>query len=120
MRTLAFAFLSMLFAACVSYPQTDEGGVDQNLITQQEILDSGVTNLYDAVMRLRPRWIRPNTLVYMDGISLGDTNALRDWPQDTAITMEWLDSMEAVQRLPEVEGNISGVIVVRTRSPQDR
>jgi hypothetical protein len=72
------------------------------------------------VMRLRPRWIRPNAVVYMDGVSLGGTDALRDWPQDTAITLEWLDPMEALQRLPEYnpsERNISGVIVIRTRSP---
>lgn len=116
MRPFAFLFFSALLAGCVVTPETGDPGVNQNLITRQEVLDSGVTNLHDAVMRLRPRWIRPNTVVYMDGVSIGGTDSLRDWPQDTAITMEWLDPMEAVGRLPAINpGEIAGVIVVRTR-----
>lgn len=118
MRLAALLFLTTLMAGCMSYPDTGEAGADQNLLTGQEVMDSGETNLYDAVMRLRPRWIRPNTVVYMDGVSLGGTDALRDWPQDTAISLEWLDPMQAMGRIPEFnpsERDIAGVILIRTR-----
>jgi len=118
MRRLAFAFGFLLLAACASYPDTGQPATNQNMLTRQEILDSGVTNLYDAVMRLRPRWIRPNTVVYMDGVSIGEADALRDWPQDTAISMEWVDPMRASTRVPEFNPTaqtVNGVILVRTR-----
>jgi hypothetical protein len=47
--------LTTLMAGCMSYPDTVEAGADQNRLTGQEVLDSGETNLYDAVMRLRSR-----------------------------------------------------------------
>jgi len=116
MRPVAVLFFTVLLAGCVITPETGDPGADQNLLTRQEVVDSGVTNLYDAVMRLRPRWIRPNTVVFMDGVSIGGTDSLREWPQDTAITMAWLDPMEAVGQLPNINpSEIAGVIVVRTR-----
>ena len=116
MRLAALFLLTTLMVGCMSYPDTGAAGADQNRLTGQEVIDSGETNLYDAVMRLRPRWIRSNTVVYMDGVSIGGTDALRDWPQDTALSMEWLDPMQASGRLPDFNpSNVAGVIVIRTR-----
>jgi hypothetical protein len=118
MRTLAAVFVLAVLSGCVVTPEAGEGGTNQNTLTREEIVNSGQTNLYDAVMRLRPRWIRPSTLVYMDGISMGETDALRDLPFDTAIQMEWLDPMQAAQQLPNINpSNLTGVIIVRTRAP---
>jgi PBP1b-binding outer membrane lipoprotein LpoB len=55
MRLAALLFLTTLMAGCMHYPDTGEAGADQNRLTGQEVLDSGETNLYDAVMRLRSR-----------------------------------------------------------------
>ena len=118
MRVLAAVFVLAVLGGCVVTPEAGEGGTNQNTLTREEIINSGETNLYDAVMRLRPRWIRPNTLVYVDGISMGETDALRDLPHDTAIQMEWVDPMRAAQRLPNINpSNLTGVIVVTTRAP---
>jgi hypothetical protein len=52
----------------------------------------------------------------MDGVSIGGTAALRDWPQDTAISLEWLDPMQASGRIPDFNpSEFAAVILIRTR-----
>lgn len=111
-------------AACV----TTSGGPrsTSGTITSAELEASGVLNAYDAVQRLRPRWLQVRSgrsltmgtrvLAYYDGSRLGDTDALRQIPVEGIHSIEYLDGPQASAQLPGIGSeHVAGAIVVRTR-----
>ena len=120
MRVFAAVAVSLALAACVISPEAGQSGGDPNKLTQSQIMETGLTNLYEVVQRLRPRWISSmgGTLVYLDGVSMGGADAMRNMPPTTALDMEWLSPLEARQRIPNIalEGDVGGVIFIRTRA----
>ena len=93
-----------------------------------------VSNAYDIVRLLRP-WMltvrdrsrllvtsaaSPNDAngirVYVDDISLGGIDVLRDVPSNLVVLVEWVSAIDATTRYGG--GHLGGVIAVTTRVPR--
>jgi hypothetical protein len=115
--------------ACAS-AVTSRTGVHRgaNLLTAQEIAaaNADVTNVYDAVARLRPNWLAghgvtsaatPGTqfaVVFVDGQHYGDLSSLRNIPASDAGDVSYYDVTQAGARFG-LRGGSSGVIEVRIK-----
>ena len=98
----------------------------RNEITREEIAASGATNLYDAVQRLRPQWLRggPEThyagggggvVVYQNNTPLGGLDALRQMTPGYAARLRFLDGSTASNTLPGLGSrSVAGAIVIVT------
>lgn len=126
-----------VLAGCA--PATAEGGasagasagttasgarIRANLITRAEIEGSGTTNLYDAIQRLRPQWLRnasqtnyggggTELVVYQNTTLLGGIEALRQIAPGYAETVRYLDASTATNTLPGLGSRrVAGAIVI--------
>lgn len=135
----AFALAFGLSAACASSgtgSATQSGTAQhaprpsQNLITQEELDGIDVTDVYQAVQRLRPTMLQakrgPTTLgagtrsgggseadaiqVYIDNQRLGGVSTLSQVPKSEIREVRYLSASEATQRFGT--GNAAGAIVL--------
>lgn len=98
----------------------------REVISREELMQSGATNLYDAVQRLRPTWIRGTSAsnfsgggqgfaVYQNNAPLGGLEALRQLSIEYATELRFLDSSEASNTLPGLGSRrVAGAIMVVT------
>lgn len=108
---------------------TGEGGArgDQRLITFEELEAIEAPNMFDAIQRLRPRWLQSRgarsldalgtgILVYFNDSRVGSPEeALRNMPVEGIRRVEYLDSAAAA-RLPGAgSGHVEAAIMVYTR-----
>ncbi len=103
----------------------DRGNLD--LITREQILETGATNLYDVVARLRPRWLQARSarsfnleteiVVFQNEMLLGGPEALRQMSPEIAFELRYLDGTRATAQLPGLMSgrHIEGAILVSTR-----
>ncbi len=108
---------------------TGNGRMD--LLTREEIMGvRGVTNLYDVVERLRPRWLKvraqdrsfgltTSIVVYQNQTLLGDVETLRQLQPGLAYEMKYLDGTTAKNTLPGLafQGHVAGAIILSTSPP---
>ena len=108
-RTLSLSFGLVLLAACVSsgtreLQTSPTVSLDRNVITAAEISDSYATTAYDAIDRLRPRFLLTNVdlgptaprLVYLNGVALmGGVNELRGIPANSVREIRFVRSIDA-------------------------
>ncbi|HYW10771.1 MAG TPA: hypothetical protein VE871_02410 [Longimicrobium sp.] len=126
-----------LLAGCA--PATAEGGasagasagtttagnrIRANVLTREEIEGSGTTNLYDAIQRLRPQWLRnasqtsyggggTELVVYQNTTLLGGIEALRQVAPGYAQSVRYLDASTANNTLPGLGSRrVAGAIVI--------
>jgi len=96
-------------------------------LSHQEMEDSGATNLYDAIDRLRPRWLQmrssrslglPHEIVVYRGPSfLGSVEVLRTYPVGTVTHVEYLDSATAAATLTGYGSrHLEGAIILHWRA----
>jgi hypothetical protein len=144
-RFLAVAFPALLGTACasggassgtpsdapVNLPTVRESGSDY--VTATEIAATPVSNAYDLVNRLRPRWLqagRPGSisggrvqnqviLVYLDGTRIGTTDALRSLSIGGFKSMQYYDAIRAatVLRDPGTDPIAGAIAITTTRTP---
>ncbi|HEX2208714.1 MAG TPA: hypothetical protein VHG93_13635 [Longimicrobium sp.] len=129
-RSTLFAAALALLAACntagMNWTEPRTAGPFNSVITQEEIMATGATNLYDVVLRLRPGWLRGRgvqnfggrtgmILVYQDHVRMGEVSALRDMPPNYVVTVRFLDAATAAS-LPGIRPReiVAGAIVVST------
>lgn len=98
----------------------------RNEISQEEMVQSGATNLYDVVQRLRPQWLTGTSasnfggggqaiVVYQNNTQLGGLDALRQLSPGYAVMLRFLDGSEASNTLPGLGSRrVGGAIVVVT------
>lgn len=99
----------------------------RDVITAQELTESGASDLLTAVQRLRPEWLRAGggrslgngstteIYVYQNNTQLGGLDALRQLDIGFATELRYLDGSTASNTLPGLGSRIiSGAIVVRT------
>ncbi|MBW3572641.1 MAG: hypothetical protein KY467_16180 [Gemmatimonadetes bacterium] len=98
--------------------------VSRDLITQEELRGTGAANLFDAVQRLRPHWLRGANLsnrtaggteivVYQGNTPLGGLDALRTLQVSYPASMRWLDGTQATNTLPGLGSRrVAGAIVI--------
>ena len=97
-------------------------------IGRADMANGGEETLQDAVLRLRPDWLRWNPTsrsnaadpaarasVYTDGIYSGETDVLRTIPTEVVIDARYLPPVEARNRFGSACHCAGGVILVRTR-----
>lgn len=106
-----FALVGVLGSAgCAS---SGPGGVttaNSDVITRQELIDTGVGDLYQAVERLRPLWLRSRgsrsltsdteIAVVRDGSYFGPVESLRTIPADQVFQLEYVDAATVASLLP--------------------
>ena len=124
-RPLRIALLALALAACTHASQKG-AGTDANLITQREIEESRSVTAYDAVQKLRGTFLsdrgrttilgtassRP--VVFLDGISYGEIQSLRNISASQVATIRLYRAWEAQQKFGN--GHTGGVIEVTTRT----
>lgn len=104
------------------------GGAGASILTLEDMERSGANNLYDAIDRLRPRWLQvrssrslglPHEVVVYRGPSfLGGVDVLRGYPVGTVTHVEYLDSAEAAATLTGYGSrHLEGAIILHWRAP---
>lgn len=83
-----------------------------------------VGNLYEAVQRLRPRWLNVRSagvgadfttiMVYQGQTRLGDLEILRQLPLDAAESLRFLDRSTAQMSLPGnwTQGMVGAIVLI--------
>jgi hypothetical protein len=124
MPRLVLLCCTLLLSACFSAGARSQPMGDPNSLTFEEIRGSDTRNAYEAVEKLRPRWLRPGPerslrletviLVYYDGVRLGGIEALRDLPLEPIRGMHVLDAVQAGQLPGLGSQHVERVIMVTT------
>ena len=125
------AIATALFVACAPHtagtsPEPSTGrSKDLSLLRADEIQTVSVVSAYDAVVRLRPSWLRRRgpvsvtqpdagqVVAYVDGMNVGGVDALARVPVSAVIEMQYLSGSDATTRFGVGHGG--GAILVRTR-----
>lgn len=123
--TLVGAIAAILLSACVS---TQESGsrAEQSRITAEELSEVRANNLYQAVERLRPRWLSVRSsrsfetetaiVVYQRQTRLGGPEILRSMSTSSVRWLEYMDGPTASASLPGISrgAHIEGAIILHT------
>lgn len=129
-RLSSISLVALLFfvAGCASAGGTS-GGTRRNANTLQkeEMQASGVATLYDAVVRLRPRWLDTRdalqstseggsrVVVFQDQSLLGNPEILKQYSIDSVIELRYLDGTKATSTLPVLGSRqVKGAIIMVT------
>lgn len=128
---LALMFIVSL-AACApaadpdATPSAQRNG-DPDLLTQEQIMETGLGNLYEVIQRLRPRWLAPRGTqslgggtvvgVYRGQNYLGGVDVLRSELASSASRVRFLDGATATAslRAPGPGIHLAGAIVIEVR-----
>jgi hypothetical protein len=128
---LLAAALPML-VACASSSSESEGEAApspySNVITRAELQDVGVRNAYEAVERLRPRWltvrgmrsfnVETEIVVFQDRMFMGGLDMLRTIGIEGIYELRYLDGPTASASLPGLGGrHVEGAIVIYMSPP---
>ena len=127
MRALAltaFAAASLTVSACASSGSSGSSSTrDRDVITQEELEGVGRGFMYEAIRRLRPRWLdssrtaiggaQEGPRIYLDGQYWGDTDQLRTFDITGVIEVRYLNSNDATTRFGT--GHLAGAILIVTR-----
>ena len=130
MRTVFAVVLCFVLVGCASTRPSGDGRADPDLISREQILDSGAETVYDAVYRLRHEWLSGRgfssgrtPVVFRDHFQMGEVEVLKSMAIDGIYSIEWLSLMEASSVLLSgggPDGTASGVIAVWTKPPDRR
>ncbi len=118
---------SLAAFACAGSRQASSGLDHQNqIITEEEIVDSKAVNAYEAIRKLRGNFLSyrgrttmmntssPEPTVYMDENAFGPLASLRTIPASQVAQIRLYRAWEAATKYGN--GNMGGVIEVTTRS----
>ncbi len=130
MRTVAVTVLSLSVATLAGQSPL-AAQRRSNVLTSEEIQRANVGSAYDAVQTLRPRWLQgPRELnrmpanadatarpagisVYVNDVSMGDVDYLKEIPAGTVLELRWLSSFEAASRFGPTEGQSAIVVTLK-------
>lgn len=114
-----------LTASCAT--TTQQGSArrsDRNVLTAEDFQQQSERNLYDAIARMRPNWLRPQgvnlvssgatpVVVYLNNVRMGGVSVLADLPLDEVERVRFVDGTDAATRYGlNTDG---GVIEVTTK-----
>jgi hypothetical protein len=97
-------------------------GSSPNVLTGDQLRETNVGNVYDALRRLRPQWLRARgtasivspestePVVYVSGIRRGELRTLQNVNVDQVQSVEFIDGRDATTRFGTGHGG--GVITV--------
>ena len=125
MKNLYLFALAAIVACASGGAPTSAARTDRNVITETELATMPTSNLYEAIERLRPNFLRSRgqmsinlpsgeyALVYLDGRPYGDLGSLRQIVTTQVETVHYYDAPSAQQKFGMISG--SGVIDVTTK-----
>ena len=108
--------------ACASSGNSSTTRGDRNVLTHEELVETGEPDLQQALQRLRPAWLRPRgqtisgrqVAVFIDGTPRGDVSQLRGLQIMNVVEVTFVTASEAGFRYGTLAG-AGGVIDVKTR-----
>lgn len=120
---LVLAIVGIGGVACASTGESARR--DTTVLTQEEIQDVRVSNLYEAVERLRPRWLQVRSprsfntetevVVFMNRSFLGGPEILRQFGTTSVLRIRYLDGPTASATLGGMSGrHVEGAIILET------
>ncbi len=101
-----------------------------NVLTRAELDEAGVSNAYQAVERLRPRWltvrsgprsfnVETEVVVFQDRMLLGNADALERIGIDGIYEIRYMDGATASASLPGLGGrHVDGAIIIYMSPPE--
>lgn len=110
--------------ACASGGASGDASASRNVITAEQLSDMPQGSAYDAVQRLRPRWLQGRGIssvrsgapelaqVYLDGAPMGGLRALHNITINQVEEIRYLDGRDATTRFGTGHGG--GAILVST------
>lgn len=124
--------LPVVAASCSKSTSESSGGTlhpSTGPISQTELQQSGARDAYDAVQRLRPRWlvvrsmrsfsIQTVVVVFQDNLYLGNQDELRRIGTDGIYSIEYIDGATAQATLPGLRDiHVEGAIRVHMAPPK--
>ena len=126
-RVMILALSCVVMLTACAGPGRAGAGRNTNLISSAELdqmREAGVADLYEAVNRLRPRWLATRSersleletvvLVYFNETRLGGVEALRGYPLTSVTSLRYLDSAQAMLLPGTGSVHVEGAIVIST------
>jgi hypothetical protein len=128
----ALAAALPIFFACAAGPRPDEAVRPRSdVLTRAELRETGATNAYEAVQRLRPRWLvvrsgmrsfslETEVVVFQDQVFLGNQEALQRIGVEGIYELRYLDGATAKATLSGIGSrHVQGAIIVHMSAPPD-
>ena len=125
---LGLVVLASAFSlSCASTGTGSSSGRRSDVLTREEILGAGATNLYDVIHRLRPRWLQVRSTrsinmeteiaVLQNDMLMGTAPILREMVPELAWEIRYLTGARAATAIPGLMSgrHIEGAIVIITR-----
>lgn len=111
---------STVWAGCAS-SGTSSGSGSASLLSAEQLMETNERNLYMAIQRLRPQWLRPRgsqisggeVALFVDGAPRGSVSQLNSIPIDGIVEVQYYGVTEAGFTFGTAGGS-AGVIEVRT------
>ena len=129
-RRVSLVFVGLTLTACAAATTSSSrsmgiSGMGREVLTAAEIVASRVTDVYQAVMQLRPEFLRrrpvapaltpfthPGIAVYLDDMPYGSTESLRQIPLERVRLIRYMSPTEA--NLKYGGSHTGGAILVTT------
>jgi len=126
--------VAMALVGCAGAGGGESTRSDSSRLEAEEFASMNVSTLYDAIRRLRPRWLEARStrsafggsgetevLVFMDRTLLGGVDELRRLGLETAAWIEHMSGSDAQAQLPGIAGrHVDSVIRIHTVDRRDR
>ncbi len=118
---------STVLVGCASTGPSSGEKNRYDLLTREQIMEVGATNLYDVVHRLRPRWLRVSTrrsfnmenevVVMQNDMYLGNSESLKQLSPELAYELRYIEGTRAANIIPGISSgrHVEGAIIVSTR-----
>ncbi len=134
MNIRLFATLALMLLVCSSCGPRPQGGgprTDEGVISRAELNEVDVRTAYEAIERLRPRWLmvrggprsfsmETEVVVFQDEAYLGGLDALRRIGKEGIYWIRHLDGSTASATLPGMSGrHLDGAIVISMRPDRE-
>lgn len=118
LRLSLVALPVFLVSACASGGTGTASRSSSSVITLEELETVATFSAYDAITRLRPRWLRSRTSrdepkVFLNGAALGGLEALRTVQASSLFEIRYLNGRDATTRYGTGFGG--GAIELRSR-----
>ena len=117
LRIVPLLALTLLLGACASGGSGTSSRGNPNLITLEELEGMPTSTAYDAISRLRPRWIQTRMneepVVFMDGSRIGGIEVLQTVQVSQLLEIRHLNGRDATTRYGTGFGG--GSIEMRSR-----
>jgi hypothetical protein len=135
MKAIRLAALTLVLlvsgtiVGCASTQGSDGGEGSLDLLTREQIMATETTNLYDAIRRLRPRWLQVRSTrsfnmetliaVMQNDMYLGGAETLKEIAPELAYEIRYMDGARAANVVPGLMSgqHIEAAIIVSTRPP---